>query len=308
MLFEKNSTIYLFLKKINRIINHNKIIADYEKKISDTVKTYEKSISDISHAYEGSIDTIKHQLEFNREHYLDLLHKVLTGVIYEDEPISELGKGEYDAQVREYGWDWPSKAHTMIGSKRLMNVRLLTESVLGNNVPGDLIETGVWRGGACVMMRGVLAAYGVTDRKVWLADSFSGLPEPDEKSYPLDANSNFHEYQELSVSIDMVKNIFEKYKFLDDQVVFLKGWFRDTLHNAPIEKIALLRLDGDLYESTIQALDALYEKVSKNGYIIVDDYHVVPQCKNAVEDFCKNKQIEPEIEEIDGVGIFWKKK
>ncbi|NCC61633.1 MAG: macrocin O-methyltransferase [Verrucomicrobiae bacterium] len=289
------------------MINHDKIINDYEKKISDTVKLYEKSISDISHAYEGSIETIKYQLEFNREHYLDLLHKVLTGVIYEDEPILESGKGEYDAQVREYGWDWPSKAHTMIGSKRLTNVRSLTESVLGNDVPGDLIETGVWRGGACVMMRGVLAAYRVTDRKVWLADSFSGLPEPDVEKYPLDVKSNFHEYQELSVSIEMVKNIFQKYNLLDDQVVFLKGWFRDTLHNAPIEKIALLRLDGDLYESTIQALDALYGKVSKNGYIIIDDYHVVPQCKKAVEDFCKKQHIDPKIEEIDGVGVFWKK-
>ena len=82
----------------------------------------------------------------------------------------------------EYGWDWPSVAHTMIGEKRLANVRYLAESVLGDGIEGDFIETGVWRGGACILMRGVLNVHAVKDRCVWLADSFEGLPPPMKRS------------------------------------------------------------------------------------------------------------------------------
>lgn len=242
-----------------------------------------------------------------RKQYLDLMEKCLTGIIYEDMPLQVLGAAKYDPLLREYGWDWPSKAHSMIGSKRMANIRLLTESILGNDIPGDLIETGVWRGGGCIMMRAVLKVYGVTNRKVWLADSFEGLPVPDTNNYPADADEKFHEYSELAVSQEEVAGNFRKYDLLDDQVKFLKGWFKDTLPSAPIEKLAILRLDGDLYESTIQALEALYDKLSVGGYVIVDDYHVVAGCKQAIADFCAHRNIAPEMVEIDGVGVYWKK-
>lgn len=241
------------------------------------------------------------------ERYLTLMQKCLTGSIYEDPPLDTLGQKKFDPQLRQYGWDWPSVAHTMIGYKRLENVRRLTESVLGEQTPGDLIETGVWRGGACIMMRAVLNAYGVTDRKVWLADSFEGLPKPNPDQYPSDKGDVFHTYSELSVSMETVKSNFEKYDLLDDQVEFLPGWFKDTLPKAPINQIALLRLDGDMYESTIDALGCLYTKVSIGGYVVIDDYHVVPACKQAVHDFLKKESIDPELIEIDGVGVYWKK-
>lgn len=238
--------------------------------------------------------------------YLSLLQEFLSGSIYEDPPLKVLGAEKFDLQLREYGWDWPSVAHTMIGKKRLANVRSLTESVIGNGVEGDFIETGVWRGGACILMRAVLDAYCVKDRYVWLADSFEGLPPPDVEKYPADEGDVFHTFHELSVSLEQVKCNFEKYGLLDGQVKFLKGWFKDTLPNAPIQKLALLRLDGDMYESTMDALQALYDKVSVGGYVIVDDYHVVEGCKRAVHDFLFERNLSPAIEEIDGVGIYWK--
>jgi len=269
-----------------------------------------ENIAQSAHELHGS-DTldpsIQSLIQSLRSAYLDLMLKCLAGTIYEDAPSSTLGQKMYDPQLREYGWDWPSVAHTMIGTKRLSNVRTLVESVIGNGIPGDLIETGVWRGGACIMMRAVLKTYGVTDRRVWLADSFEGLPVPDAESYPADADESFHEYAELSVSIEDVKRNFAKYDLLDDQVAFLKGWFKDTLPDAPIEKLALLRLDGDLYESTIQALDALYDKVSIGGFVIIDDYHVVAACKQAVHAFLSTRKLTPEIIEIDGVGVYWQK-
>jgi hypothetical protein len=217
-----------------------------------------------------------------------------------------IGPASFDATLREYGGDWPSKAHTMIGSKRMANLRSLVESVLGNDVSGDLIETGVWRGGACIYMRAILKAYNVTDRRVWVADSFEGLPPPDP-AYPADEGDKFHTYSDLAVSIEEVRSNFEKYHLLDEQVVFLKGWFKDTLPTAPIERLAILRLDGDMYESTIVPLNCLYEKLSIGGYVIVDDYHVVDGCRQAITDFFRERGISPPLEEIDGIGVYWKK-
>jgi len=253
------------------------------------------------------------QLTWHREvryksidEYLTLLQKCLAGTIYEDPPLKALGTKVFDPQLREYGWDWPSVAHTMIGEKRLANIRYLAENVIRKHVMGDFIETGVWRGGACILMRAILNAHGIKDRCVWAADSFEGLPSPNEEKYPADAGDKFHVFSELSVTLEQVKSNFEKYDLLDDQVKFLKGWFKDTLPNAPIQKLALLRLDGDMYESTMDALLALYDKVSVGGYVIIDDYNVVAGCKNAVDDFLSERNLSPTIVEIDGVGVYWK--
>lgn len=242
-----------------------------------------------------------------RDRYLQLMQRCLTGYIYQDPPLEVLGSKEFDPILREYGWDWPSIAHSMIGKKRMDNLRLLTERVLFDNVPGDLIETGVWRGGACIYFRAILEAYNVKNRKVWLADSFEGLPPPNAAAYPADKGDDFHTYSELAVSLEQVKSNFEKYCLLDGQLKFLKGWFKDSLPNAPIDRIAILRLDGDMYESTIDALTHLYDKVATRGYIIVDDYRVVLGCRQAVDDFRAQRGIEDEIVEIDGVGIYWQK-
>lgn len=246
-------------------------------------------------------------LQGARSTYLDMLIKVICGSIYRDGSTLRGEVKAFDPTVREYGWDWPTHAHSMIGIKRLNNVRLLAESVLGNNVPGDFIETGVWRGGASILMRGVLQTYGVRDRRVFVADSFQGLPPPNLETYPADAGSAYHEFEELAVPLEEVQSNFAAYDLLDDQVVFLKGWFKDTLPDLPADTLALIRLDGDMYESTMDALVNLYDKLSPGGYLIVDDYHIVPQCKQAVHDFCASKGITPTMEEIDGVGVYWKK-
>jgi len=246
-------------------------------------------------------------LQAARDRELQLIQRCLAGTIYNDPPLNALGQQDYDPLLREYGWDWPSVAHTMIGVKRLANIRSLVESVIGNNVPGDFIETGVWRGGACILMRAVLDAYGVKDRKVWLADSFEGLPAPDDEKYPADSGDKFHTFPELAVSLEEVKRNFARYGLLDDQVQFLKGWFKDTLPNAPIEKLAILRLDGDMYESTALALQNLYPRLSPGGFVVVDDYGAVEGCRLAVEDYRRANHISEPLEWIDWTGVWWRK-
>jgi hypothetical protein len=191
----------------------------------------------------------------------------------------------------------------MIGLKRLTNLETCAIDVLSRQVPGDFIETGVWRGGACIFMRAVLKAYGDKTRRVWVADSFEGLPKPVLQT---DKQWRFWRYRELCVSQQQVEQNFSKYGLLDEQVRFLKGWFKDTLTNAPIETLSLMRLDGDLYESTRDALCALYPRLSQGGYVIIDDY-VIPSCREAVEDYRKRHQITDPIQAIDKSGIYWKK-
>lgn len=200
----------------------------------------------------------------------------------------------------------PGYADTMIGLKRLDNLQYCIETVLREGVEGDLIETGVWRGGACIFMRAVLAAYGITDRKVFVADSFEGLPKPDERKYPADKGDTHYIHTFLAVSKEVVENNFKKYGLLDDQVVFLKGWFKDTLPNAPIEKLSILRLDGDMYGSTMESLEYLYPKLSKGGFCIIDDY-ALRGCQMAVNDYRVKHRINSEMKEIDWTGRYWRK-
>lgn len=188
----------------------------------------------------------------------------------------------------------------------MRNLRYACETVLLDGVEGDFIETGVWRGGACILMRGILEAYGDHTRRVFVADSFAGLPPPDAENFPADAGDQHHTFTKLQVSRGDVENNFRRFGLLDELVVFLEGWFKDTLPNAPIDRLAVLRLDGDMYESTIQALDALYHKVLYGGFVIVDDYHALPQCAKAVHDFRERYGITSPMLPIDGTGTYWR--
>ncbi len=212
-----------------------------------------------------------------------------------------------DPKERDEGRNFTTDADTMIGSQRLDNLQACVVDVIRRNVPGDLIETGVWRGGASIFMRAVLHAYAITDRTVWLADSFQGLPKPDPERYPADAHDTLWAASALAASVDEVKANFSAYGLLDDQVRFLVGWFKDTLPTAPVDRLAVLRLDGDLYESTMDALTALYPRLSVGGYVIVDDYGAMESCRKAVDDFRADRGIDDPVERIDWTGVFWQR-
>ena len=266
--------------------------------------------------------------------YIELLKKVLTDyhrIEFPDyQPIDELDyswqikllnvlnkylkrrnfsictKVTFDPQDRIDGRDWPSRAETMIGLKRLDNLESCFNAVIENDVKGDFIETGVWRGGATMFMQALLKNSNITNRTIWVADSFEGLPKPDGDNYPMDKGDIHFTKKALAISLETVKNNFKKYGLLDDNVKFLKGWFKDTLPKAPIENLAILRLDGDMYESTMDSLVHLYPKLSPGGYIIIDDWGAVRGCKQAVLDYRKDNNIKNEIITIDWASVFWK--
>ena len=209
--------------------------------------------------------------------------------------------------LHDVGAGWLATGETMIGDLRLRQLQDAVETVIAQGVEGDLIEAGVWRGGASILMRAVLDAYGVTDRLVWVADSFKGLPPPDPGSYPADAGLRLHEHPALAARIEEVQSNFAWHGLLDDQVRFLPGWFRDTLPTLGTHQWAVIRLDGDLYESTILGLEHLYPGLSPGGFVIVDDYGVLTSCRQAVDDFRAAHGITEPIEKVDWTAVYWRR-
>ncbi len=263
--------------------------------------------------------------------YLDLMKRCLTREIYLDEEAREIrgsgwGRRAWaparaalarlgvqivrrggDPAGRREGRGWPGYAETMVGMLRLDNVQHCVVDVIRQGVPGDLIETGVWRGGTTIFMRAILAAFEESERRVWVADSFQGLPAPDPKYYP-PGESLALDLPWLAIDLEQVKNNFSRYGLLDAQVEFLPGWFADTLPSAPIEQLAVIRLDGDLYQSTMDAITALYPRLSPGGYLIVDDYGCIEECRRAITDYRFAHAITEEIHEIDWTGVYWQRR
>jgi O-methyltransferase len=264
--------------------------------------------------------------------YLDLLKKSLTRYLFPDkyrrvlgergtvrgalyEPIRRLlEKTRYqlvravpvDPEARYEGRDRPGEAETMVGLRRLDHLHSCIAEILDAGVPGDLVEAGAWRGGASIFMRGALTAYGDSNRRVWVADSFHGLPRPDPDKYPADAGDLHWRGPSLAVSLETVQANFAKYGLLDERVVFLPGWFSETLATSPIEGISLLHCDCDMYSSTTQVLQSLYARVAVGGYVIVDDYGDVQGCRAAVDDFRRDNRIVQTAERV-GPSIAWRR-
>jgi O-methyltransferase len=249
----------------------------------------------------------------SRDEYLEALKLRLTGLT-DAEPMSARPQKDGSVTVvparvrqRTHGLDWPVNGLTMVGVKRLENVQHCIEQVLADGVPGDLVETGVWRGGTAMFMRAVLKAHSVTDRVVFAADSFEGLPPPDDEHFPADAVRAFHKFDYLSVPLETVKENFKGEGLLDDQVRFVKGWFRDTMPTLSGHTWAVIRMDGDMYESTMNVLENLYPDLSPGGHLIVDDYGGIDACRKAVDDYRGAHGVHEEIQTIDWTGVYWRK-
>jgi len=245
--------------------------------------------------------------------YLDLLKRCLTNTLFCPEPNADSeDQMRYVKGFVQHYLNGP--AISMLPLVRFDNLQACIMNVLEARVPGDLIETGVWRGGASIFMRAILKAYGVHNRNVWVADSFEGLPEPDAGRFPTEFR--FHKgplmrvvYKNFAADFESVKNNFAVFGVLDDRVQFLKGWFRDTLPFAPIERLAVMRLDGDYYESTMDPLTCLYDKLAIGGYCIVDDYgeDVWTNCRQAVDEFRDKRNICDPLIRVDSKCYYWRK-
>ena len=236
------------------------------------------------------------------------------------------------------GRNWPPQgacqALTMTGIRRLDNLQMILEDVILRRVDGDFIELGVWKGGLCILAKAILHAYGQFNRKVFLADSFDGIPPVNVSQYPVDrVHAGTDKLDILSSKytggVNAVRKNFNLYfnvesrrESLDDnsyqqfyggeqneaeknfqvKVEFLVGYFKDSLPLAVKEKkfkcFAVIRLDGDLYESTWQSLEYLYPYLNVGGVVIVDDFSSWEGAFRAVHDFRKKNEIRTPIVQV----------
>ena len=308
--------------------------------------------------------------------YLDLLKRVLLNIVYHEQSYQvsltrskASGRklpqlvgdppGRFMLKPRIEGEDISLNTLSMIGLPRLNNVQECVEAVVDEDVPGDLIETGVAKGGATILMRAVLRAKGDEYRRVFCCDTFAeDKPPPKpavaliflpiwlivvtlsyliparrfyaklmklQHSFPVDMEHtsqdtvdsflffvrNGHKFIRPAVpsigrSLQAVRSHFARLGLLDDRVVFLKGFFSETLPAAPLEQLSLIRLDGDLYASTMDALVHLYPKLSDGGYCIVDDYFSFEECKEAVDEYREREAITAPLIQIDAHSVYWR--
>lgn len=223
--------------------------------------------------------------------FSDIRNKLWSGAEITQAEIEHVISTQPDTTDAHWGKD----RLTMLPWSGIQNLHMVIADTLARNIPGDFLEAGVWKGGACILATALYEA-AESDTRVFVADSFAGLPKPDAEKYPEDRNDEHYVRDDLRISQETVTEHFSRiFGSLPKRVVFLKGWFKDTLPNAPIEKLSVLRMDGDMYESTMNILENLYPKLSVGGYCIIDDYHHYG-CRKAVEDYRKRFEITAHIQ------------
>ena len=200
--------------------------------------------------------------------------------------------------------------YTLGGPKALDNAFEIVRLIEKNNIPGAIIECGVAQGGCAAMMALSSRSYGNLDREFWFFDSYEGLPEPTEEDYK-DFKTGGHVGVLVKGSclgtLEQVSDLlFNNFNLPKNKINLIKGWFQDTvpMHREKVGKIAILRLDGDWYESTKIPLENFYQNIMTGGCVIIDDYATCYGSKKATDEFLKENLINTHLRS-DGRGGAW---
>lgn len=211
----------------------------------------------------------------------------------------------FNLERRYGGLDWPLFGATMIGHLRLDNLRDCIFNVIEQQIVGDIVETGVWRGGAMLFAALLLEVLTpLSTRRVWLCDSFSGLPPASTEK---DTNS-WVQQEYLRVPSSDVAELFDKSGIPADRYMLLKGYFNETMPQlaSKVDSIAVLRFDADMWESAMDVFCSLYGRVPLGGFIIVDDWFGFPS-REAIEGIFADLGVQEAIIPIDTLSVFWRK-
>lgn len=210
------------------------------------------------------------------------------------------------------------KASTMVSLEKLIPLYQQAVFCERAGIDGAFVECGVWKGGCVGLMALANLRHGTAPRQLHLFDSFEGIPEPDAKvdgqaavDFALQAGGKADgqlvplrdQYGGVG-TLESCRDLIEvQLTFPSEKVTYHKGWFQDTLPNNTVGPIAVLRLDGDWYESTKVCLDHLYDKVVPGGFVIVDDYGAYEGCKKAVDEFLQTRPVY--LHHLDRWGRYW---
>jgi hypothetical protein len=204
------------------------------------------------------------------------------------------------------------KDNTMTSPERIFSLIEAVKYILTNNIPGDIVECGVWKGGSMMAVAETLRHFSVTTRNLYLYDTFEGMSEPDEmdKTYSgesasdlLKVNSNKEKNMVWAYStLDTVKAGMDTTRYPKDNIHYVKGKVEDTIPGTTPSGIALLRLDTDWYESTRHELQHLYPLLVKGGVLILDDYGHWAGAKKAVDEYFTGSKHFLLLNRIDETG------
>lgn len=262
-----------------------------------------------------------HPVQYARKIYLERLAQFVTGWMPQSElslapaiGAGPLRAGTFNEKKRGVGEDWPLFGWTMTGSARIASVNKLLEDCIRQAVPGDVLEAGVWRGGMSAYIRGVLRAHGATNRASWLCDSFSGLPPTTSDIMGVEGGRHWDNTPYLEVSTKEVAEHIVLSGVADKNIIFAKGFFNDTMPpirkmlnaRAKDTKFAIMRLDGDMYKSTVDVMYNLYDRLSVGGYLIMDDWNGF-ESKTACTDFFAAHNHHPAVIQVDRSSAYWQK-
>lgn len=240
-----------------------------------------------------------------RDTYIDLVKRSVTNYLYlgGSSAFDQFRCVEhYDLERSDWKIDRASCPTTLLRKGQLDLIEQAAVALEKDKIPGDYIEAGIWRGGAVLLMRALLDAYEISGRKVFAADSFARIPKNVRA-----VNDPVDQWRDRWVaSIDEVRQNIARFGMLDDRIVFVEGFFAESLARLSDERFALVRLDSDSYDSVETSLDYLYPLVSQGGIVIIDDWHL-PGCRMAVEDYRARYGIRDEVREYDA-NAYWVKR
>jgi len=241
---------------------------------------------------------------FNRDAYINLIKRSVANYPYigGDRSFEEFRcVTHYDVEQGQWKIDPLARPFTLLTKGQLDLVEKAVLAVEERGIPGDFLEAGVWRGGVIILMRALIDAYGIAERKVFAADSFSGIPKNVRAiNDPVDTWND-----RWVASLDEVRQNIGRFGLLDDRIAFAVGYFSDSLKKLAGERFALIRLDSDSYDSVETSLEYLYPLLSKGGIVIIDDWHL-PGCRMAVLEYRSQIGIQDEIQVYEG-NAYWVK-
>ncbi len=204
------------------------------------------------------------------------------------------------------------KEYTCTSIERMHALYKSVEYILKNNIQGDFIECGVWRGGSCMLIAKTLKKYDCKDRQIILFDTFEGMSEPTDIDIDfkgaaakgtMDSFNKKFNFNWFKVELSTVENNMKKTGYPLTNIKYVKGMVEDTLSKYPINnKIALLRLDTDWYESTKAEMNYLFPHLEKGGVLIVDDYGYWQGARKAIEEYIAETKIPLLLNTIDYTG------
>ena len=252
--------------------------------------------------------------------YLDAIQRLILAVPYTNKcqhalnTILQTSTLEQQSKFHAAkGGPFPYCRLTMCPACLTTTKQLLLHHVLAHNISGDWFEAGTWRGGQSIMAAAVFLVHNaLAHRKILVADSFCGLPPPVHLEDVLDAvNQGLHAEKEHQVAVAVVEKNFQSIlgaNVTQQSVVFIPGFFNDSLpvfvSKSPRTQLSFLRLDGDMYQSTMDVLENMYFLVVVGGVVLVDDYNL-DACRAAVTLFREKYRITEYMVDIIGGGVYW---